>query len=88
MNIPMTMMKMWNRPRDPQRIKSMLRKLAIIWWANPELRLGQLLYNIRLVNQDIDLFYMEDDRLETYLDKELRKMGVVVDEATDEESYF
>lgn len=50
--------------RDPARIDSVLAAVKAAWEANPDLRLGQLVYNaagaIRYVPPCPGLFYLED----------------------------
>lgn len=51
--------------RDPKRIKRILKKLEIAWTQNPDLRLGQFIYNL---SGDGEVFYFEDSFLEERLD--------------------
>jgi uncharacterized protein YihD (DUF1040 family) len=56
--------------RDPERIPEMLEVLRAAWEAHPDLRLGQLLWNLREENPHltyvVNMFYnMEDDVLES-----------------------
>lgn len=46
--------------RDASRIKPLLERLAAAWERNPDLRLGQLIYN---ATRNRDLFNIEDDDL-------------------------
>jgi hypothetical protein len=57
--------------RDPERIPRILEKLRILWAEMPDLRLGQLVDNARMVSDghDIDLFYIEDDLIEEGLER-------------------
>lgn len=48
--------------RDPNRTWPVSQKLLTLWNLYPELRLGQLLDNLAVLN-DKDLFYLEDDEL-------------------------
>ena len=58
--------------RDPERIKRMLTKLEKLWLAEPDRRLGQLVYHIHLTSKtDAELFYAEDDVLEASMDVKL-----------------
>lgn len=61
--------------RDPQRIDRILGMLREAWYANPDQRLGQLVFNI--VNEEPgrihDIFYVEDDDLEATLREQLGK---------------
>ncbi len=64
--------------RDPKRVARMLEKLQIFWEAHPDLRLGQLMDNAVSLGLEgaggIDIFYVEDDIVETGLDKLIRAM--------------
>jgi len=51
--------------RDPKRIKRILKKVERAWTQNPDLRLGQLIYNL---SGAVDVFYFEDIDLEERLD--------------------
>lgn len=57
--------------RDPKRIKRILEKLELVWDKRPDMRLGQLIHNYTGVKYDI--FYMEDDVLESALDQVIRE---------------
>lgn len=45
--------------RDPDRIPKMLSEIEELWKKNPDLRLCQLICNIK----SGDLYYLEDDEL-------------------------
>ena len=48
--------------RDPARIDVILAKLAEVWRAHPDLRLGQLVENARRMSGSrADVFSVEDD---------------------------
>ncbi len=47
--------------RDPKRIPEILNELKGIWSSFPGLRLGQLICNMWLSEQD--LYYIEDEEL-------------------------
>ena len=47
--------------RDPKRIEEVLSVIKNIWYANPDLRLMQLLGNV--VPGERDNYYLEDDKL-------------------------
>lgn len=50
--------------RDPKRIGEVLETLKEYWELNPDFRLGQLLcYMSFLAHEDVDPFYLEDDKL-------------------------
>lgn len=58
--------------RDPNRIEETLEILRVAWEANPDMRLTQLLWNIRDINPHLtytaSMFYnMEDDVLKDRL---------------------
>jgi uncharacterized protein YihD (DUF1040 family) len=53
--------------RDPKRVKRIVEKLEKIWSRFPDWRLGQLLINISS-SKWLDLYCMEDEELEEYLD--------------------
>jgi hypothetical protein len=57
--------------RDPKRIPVMLEKIRVLWEKYPDLRLGQLIENVRGQSGlgEVDLFYIEDDRMEQALDE-------------------
>ena len=53
--------------RDPERIDPVVDELRAVWAAQPDVRLGQLMFNFThwacaQVGQR-DLFYVEDDQL-------------------------
>jgi len=56
--------------RDPKRIPRLLKKVEKFWKKYPDLRLGQLIINFAY---DTDGYFIEDDKLEKRLDKELNK---------------
>jgi len=47
--------------KDPKRIDPLMKRLMAVWKQNPELRLGQLIGNA--LNSNVDLYYVEDDKL-------------------------
>jgi len=57
--------------RDPDRIPEITNELHDTWTEHPDLRLGQLLLNVVLLDED--LYYIEDDelleRIKTYYNK-------------------
>lgn len=60
--------------RDIKRIERMLNKIGFLWQENPDLRLCQLIYSILgkgKYSSDNDLFYIEDDYLESLINQEL-----------------
>jgi hypothetical protein len=60
--------------RDPKRIRKFCNRLATAWELVPDLRFGQLLFNIfvQIKNEGKDPFYLEDDsmikRIEQYIE--------------------
>jgi len=47
--------------RDPKRIPEILNQLKAIWSSFPDLRLGQLIGNLWLPEEE--LYYIEDEKL-------------------------
>ncbi len=47
--------------KDPKRVDPLMKRLTAVWRQNPELRLGQLIGNA--LNSNVDLYYVEDDKL-------------------------
>lgn len=62
-------LKVFNTPRDENRIGVLLDLLGRVWELYPDMRFGQLIINLGL-----DEFYKEDDvaiaELRDFLDKE------------------
>lgn len=62
-------LKVFNTPRDENRIGILLDLLGRVWERYPDMRFGQLIINLGL-----DEFYKEDDvaiaELRDFLDKE------------------
>lgn len=60
--------------RNPKRIRKFCNRLATAWELVPDLRFGQLLFNIfvQIKNEGKDPFYLEDDsmikRIEQYIE--------------------
>lgn len=60
--------------RDSKRIRKFCNRLATAWELVPDLRFGQLLFNIfvQIKNEGKDPFYLEDDsmikRIEQYIE--------------------
>ena len=52
-------------PRDPERIDELLTLVGEAWKANPDLRLGQLLFALKPAGKD--LFCLEDSALKDIL---------------------
>ena len=61
--------------RDKERIDRIAQKLAAVWILYPQQRLLQLLLNIISDDETVDLFYLEDDKLEKMLDEILLERG-------------
>ena len=47
--------------RDPNRIDIIIEELRKCWKRNPDLRLGQLIYNLNKSGNS-DIFFPEDDK--------------------------
>lgn len=56
--------------RNPDRIPIILEKLEVLWKRMPDLRLGQLLENVKYASpgQKIDTFAVEDHDIEKGID--------------------
>ena len=61
--------------RDKERIDRITQKLAAVWILYPQQRLLQLLLNLISDDETVDLFYLEDDKLEKMLDEILLERG-------------
>ena len=62
--------------RPTLRIYPLLNKIGDYWYKYPDLRLGQLLYNIQSLGGDVDahkMYAMEDEELERLLDAYIEK---------------
>lgn len=60
--------------RDPNRIPAFMAKLEFAWSRFPDLRLGQLIENLRSkVTNLTPTFYVEDDEMERALDMWLKE---------------
>lgn len=55
--------------REKARIKRVLKLLEKLWTDVSDERFGQLLINLRIVNDDLRLWNNEDDGLEKYLEE-------------------
>ena len=56
--------------RDPARIDRILTKLGEVWRKSPDLRLGQLVDNLRIqAPTSFQCFSFEDDRIEAAIDR-------------------
>jgi len=53
--------------RDKNRISPLLAELEYYWKQHPDLRLGQLVYNVCASAGYPDVFYLDDDRFLTAL---------------------
>ncbi len=55
--------------RDPNRIKRILEKIAILWQNEADLRFGQFIQNIfGSTVKDQPIYFKEDDEVEKILD--------------------
>ena len=72
--------------RDPQRIDEMLQLLRQIWIREPDLRLGQLVFNAaRIRDPEIaDVYSVEDAVLQKGLRRYLER---IQDRSSGEEGY-
>ena len=67
--------------RDPGRIDTVLNKLRGVWMQDPDMRFGQLVYNLywqipetkKTGEAGIDMFYVEDDAFERRLGEVIRE---------------
>ncbi len=57
--------------RNPERIKKLLDQLEFYWDQNPDLRLGQIIYNIAY-NEGVEVFAIEDSILFNGIIKKIR----------------
>lgn len=55
--------------RNPERIDQITGLLNELWHKYPDMRFWQLLLNITWSDKEIDLWYLEDDKAETALNK-------------------
>lgn len=57
--------------RDPKRIRKFCNKLATAWELVPDLRFGQLLFDIfvQIKNEGKDPFYVEDNAMIKYIEE-------------------
>jgi len=53
--------------RDKKRIKRILKQIEKFWMQVPDQRFGQLLINLRIVDDTIRVWSNEDDDFEEYL---------------------
>lgn len=54
--------------RDPKRIREILRTIQVLWEANPDFRLGQLIVvAVNPKDPTPEVFYIEDDELKKRL---------------------
>ena len=61
--------------RDPARIDEILELLGKVWHAEPDLRLGQLIYNVAREREPklLDIFSIEDGTLRKGLMRQLER---------------
>ena len=79
--------------RNPARIERIINKLRTVWQDSPDMRLGQLLDNLRALvdknkfeSRGVDMFFMEDDLLEEQLDIELADIAALTQIPTQDNS--
>lgn len=61
--------------RDANRIEKIISKIGMIWLENPDLRFGQLVSNLFYKMGHNDMFYVDDDELEKFLDLVLNQQS-------------
>ena len=64
--------------REASRIERIVAKIGMLWLEEPDLRFGQLISNIFSRMGYNDMFYVEDDKLEEFLETLLQKYQTVV----------
>ena len=55
--------------RDINRIDAFCDRLKEVWKANPDLRFFQLINNIMSYYDDLDMYYVEDDKVIDIIEK-------------------
>ena len=71
--------------RDPARIDRMVEMLRLLWHAQPDLRLGQLLVNVIRPGEPCPrIFYAEDTDTEAKLIRELDEVTAPAPSPMDE----
>jgi hypothetical protein len=53
--------------RDKKRIKRILKAIEKLWMKVPDMRFGQLLINLGVVDDSLRVWQNEDDGLEEFL---------------------
>ena len=61
--------------RDPNRMDGFLEKVKALWSMAPDLRFGQLMFN--LISEEGDPFYWEEDVFIKKLEKHMNKYPFV-----------
>ena len=56
--------------RDINRIEPFLNKLEELWKLNPDIRFGQMVYNL---TRGRDLFNLEDDKMLELINRKFKK---------------
>jgi hypothetical protein len=59
-------------PKNPKRIDRILKLVEKYWKQNPDLRLGQLIGNMSVIN---DSYFMTDELLEMKLKEVIKEMN-------------
>ena len=57
--------------RDINRIEPFLDKFEELWKLHPDIRFGQMIYNL---TSGIDIFYIEDDKMLELINRKLKKV--------------
>lgn len=57
--------------RDPKRIQPYMNRLSTVWSTLPDLRFGQLMYNVfqYISELGLDPFYVEDEAMFHYVEQ-------------------
>jgi uncharacterized protein YihD (DUF1040 family) len=63
---------MFNKPRNPKRIKKILKKVKKLWKKSPDLRFGQLIFNLM---RESNQFYLEDDNFVKILQEKFKNIN-------------
>ena len=53
--------------RDPKRIRTIIPLIENYWQSNPDLRFGQMLINLGIAPNELMLWNLDDDDLESGL---------------------
>jgi hypothetical protein len=71
--------------RDPKRIFDILKSMELLWRLFPDWRFGQLLENVIGTRSSTgQIWFLEDDILETYLDDFYKNYISSIEEKSNE----